>query len=755
MRAKRTLLNTKPSDSSAANKDVVKMPAPNIGAGGDDPINPHSRDVNKTEKRINKISDKCPLVNDTLPEPDSSVKLSGDAGDTYNTNNNDGSSDSQKTLPDTQPVDSDDTVTSSFDNQNDDYWACMLPRNKHFIQVAVKKNTFKCGRDLSSGNDYELIEPNIPRDCIEQYSRTHFILEKIKCGGVSTFNAHIDGINCVNDKSNMHDDDDGDFDVYLTDCSQNGTFVNGELVGKWKKRPLVNNDIISMTAPNREAFRFVLVDNARCKSGSYSGSSDGTMNFGDGFGHIGNGIANGIDGVGPAKQYPEQLTNKYIVGRLLGTGSCGSVHLGYSKPKSSDPNQEYTKVAIKIIKKTSLGYKYYNLNANDIPTDRKRTITEEESEENLRVEVEIMENLSKTTGHPCIVRMEDVFDLPHVLIIVLELAEGGELFKYVLSDFNEESFSEKVAKLQFYQILSGIEYLHAHNVCHRDIKLENILMADKSKTSLIKITDFGLSKLLDEKTLMVSYVGTPSYIAPEVLKNGMCVAATSEGPLEEPMQGLKSGYVASRGFETYTVKADIWSLGCILYSLLCGSSAFDNHDQTKMRKNILNGHFTMDPRCSKVWNVVTEAAKDLVSKLLTVDPRARLSATEALKHEWFINDPEIVQKAISLMNEGRNRTTHRMGSISQGVNNLYVSGKQQTVPRMFDKKENRHAPDAQKGQMAPPTSMVVRKRAADSAAESMDMEEEFFSPGTQTAAISLLDLRPRKKNKGNAQPKQN
>ena len=117
MRAKRTLLNTKPSDSSAANKDMVKMPAPSTGAGGDVPINPHSRDVKETENRINKMNDKCPLVNDTLQEPDSSVKLSGDAGDNYNTNNNDGSSDSQKTLPDTQPVDSDDTVTSSLDNQ--------------------------------------------------------------------------------------------------------------------------------------------------------------------------------------------------------------------------------------------------------------------------------------------------------------------------------------------------------------------------------------------------------------------------------------------------------------------------------------------------------------------------------------------------------------------------------------------------------------------------------------------------------------
>ena len=80
--------------------------------------------------------------------------------------------------------------------------------------------------------------------------------------------------------------------------------------------------------------------------------------------------------------------------------------------------------------------------------------------------------------------------------------------------------------------------MHDNRVCHRDIKLENILLDERRKTSLIKITDFGLSKLLDDTTLMMSYVGTPSYIAPEVLKNGMCVAAASGG---------QSSYVASRG----------------------------------------------------------------------------------------------------------------------------------------------------------------------------------------------------------------
>ena len=120
------------------------------------------------------------------------------------------------------------------------------------------------------------------------------------------------------------------------------------------------------------------------------------------------------------------------------------------------------------------------------------------------------------------------------------------------------------------------------------------------------------------------------------------------------------------GFETYTVKADMWSLGCILYSLLCGSSAFDNHNQEKMRTNILNGRFSMDPRGNKVWAVVTEDAKNLVTMLLNVNPIARLSASEALRHPWFKNDPEITHMAQQLMADGRNKNTRRISSIAQG-----------------------------------------------------------------------------------------
>lgn len=258
-------------------------------------------------------------------------------------------------------------------------------------------------------------------------------------------------------------------------------------------------------------------------------------------------------------------------------------------------------------------------------------------------------------------------------------------------------------------------------------------MAEKKKTSLIKITDFGLSKLLDDCTMMASYVGTPSYIAPEVLKNGMCVAAASKG---------QSTYYASRGFETYTVKADMWSLGCILYSLLCGSSAFDNHNQEKMRSNIMLGRYSVDPRCNKVWAVVSHDAVDLVKRLLTVDPQARLSATEALRHPWFMKDTAIVQKALDLMKEGEMKSSGRMNSMV-GFNRLTIGSRSKFDNQRID---IRNAP-IQPGAMAPPLSANMRKRTAPADTEPMDAEDEFFVPGTQNAAISLLDLRPRKRNK--------
>ena len=110
----------------------------------------------------------------------------------------------------------------------------------------------------------------------------------------------------------------------------------------------------------------------------------------------------------------------------------------------------------------------------------------------------------------------------------------------------------------------------------------------------------------------------------------------------------------------------MWSLGCILYSLLCGSSAFDNHNQEKMRSNILKGRFSFDPRCNKVWAVVTDEAKDLVNKLLTVDPQTRLSASEALRHRWFTNDLAVVRRAENLMAEGRSKTARRVSVIAEG-----------------------------------------------------------------------------------------
>ena len=383
-----------------------------------------------------------------------------------------------------------------------------------------------------------------------------------------------------------------------------------------QKRPLVNFDVIAMTNETREAFQLLI-------SNSFEHNFDNPQQL-----SFSSTSTSRYD-----TKFPPDLCKKYIVGRLIGKGSCGCVYLGYSKV---DP--EYQRVAIKVISKSKL-----NNNVSGTSSNIDATIADSSAVVNeVMKEVDILKRLS---GHPCVIQFKEVFDGSSALVIVMELAVGGELFNYVLEDFHRNTFDERVAKLQFYQIVSAVKYLHESNVCHRDIKLENILMTAKSKKSLIKLSDFGLSKFLDGQTVMSTYVGTPSYIAPEVLKT--------------------SGDALNSRSSSYTVKADMWSLGCILYSLLCGSPAFHGEDDVELKRNILRGR--MNSPTHKIWNIVTDNAKELLKKLLTVNPRMRLSASEALIHPWFTSDPELCQEAEMLMTEGSESTS--MG-VSTVVNDL-------------------------------------------------------------------------------------
>ena len=175
-----------------------------------------------------------------------------------------------------------------------------------------------------------------------------------------------------------------------------------------------------------------------------------------------------------------------------------------------------------------------------------------------------MESLS----HPCILKLYEVFTSLESIILVMEQSRGGELFDAVVKDNN--NISELTAKAYFYQIVHCVNYLHQQKLCHRDLKLENILIGDKTfgDVSIVKVADFGLSKSWNGRQgPLRTYVGTPVYMAPEVSR------------LESPGQL----------YPPYSHKVDCWSLGVILYTLLSGRRPFKTG--LELQTNILAGRY--------------------------------------------------------------------------------------------------------------------------------------------------------------------
>merc|ERR1719508_457607 len=163
--------------------------------------------------------------------------------------------------------------------------------------------------------------------------------------------------------------------------------------------------------------------------------------------------------------------------------------------------------------------------------------------EDLVKEVTILQDLQ----HPCITKVLEMVEDENKMVIVMEYAAGGELFDQVVADHDANKLREETAKHQFYQISHTIAYLHSKNVCHRDLKLENILLMEHDPASLVKVTDFGLSKQFSSTKLLETYVGTPIYMAPEIITSAWSNIITN-----------------------YSCK----SLGVVLYMVLCGHQPF-------------------------------------------------------------------------------------------------------------------------------------------------------------------------------------
>ena len=164
--------------------------------------------------------------------------------------------------------------------------------------------------------------------------------------------------------------------------------------------------------------------------------------------------------------------------------------------------------------------------------------------------------------------------------------------------------------------------MHDQGISHRDLKPENILLkSTEANETLIKVTDFGLSKFFDSASVMKTFCGTPNYLAPEVL--------------------------ISKGESYYTNKIDNWSLGVILYICLAGYPPFSDEDTSMpLDQQIKKGKYDFP---KQFWSDVSKDAIDLIKKLLTTDPEKRYTLEQVLEHKWIKNDAKVREKAAALM----------------------------------------------------------------------------------------------------------
>ncbi|CAI7612481.1 unnamed protein product [Penicillium pancosmium] len=215
-------------------------------------------------------------------------------------------------------------------------------------------------------------------------------------------------------------------------------------------------------------------------------------------------------------------------------------------------------------------------------------------------ELEMLQKLK----HPHIVSFVDWFESKDKFYIVTQLATGGELFDRIC-DYGK--FTEKDASQTIRQVLDAVNYLHHRNIVHRDLKPENLLYLTRASDSELVLADFGIAKMLENPTeVLTSMAGSFGYAAPEVM--------------------LKQGHGKA---------VDMWSLGVITYTLLCGYSPFRAENLTDLIEECRGGRIIFHER---YWKDVSQDAKDFILTLLQPDPSKRVTSDEALKHEWLTGE---------------------------------------------------------------------------------------------------------------------
>lgn len=219
-------------------------------------------------------------------------------------------------------------------------------------------------------------------------------------------------------------------------------------------------------------------------------------------------------------------------------------------------------------------------------------------------------NLKTARAGPNIVQLYEVYEERAFCYLIMELMEGGELLEFIIE---KKTFTEKEARNSTRCVLQALAYMHDKRVAHRDIKPENLLLSAHKDLNSIKLADFSFAKVVKKRNTCRTLCGTPGYLAPEMLER----------------------------FPAYDVKCDVWSVGCLLFLLLGGYLPFDDEDDEVIFDKTRDGQFELRP---EFWNSVSNGAKDLVTRMLTVNPKRRITASKALESDWVVRGDEALEE---------------------------------------------------------------------------------------------------------------
>jgi serine/threonine protein kinase len=240
----------------------------------------------------------------------------------------------------------------------------------------------------------------------------------------------------------------------------------------------------------------------------------------------------------------------------------------------------------------------------------RKTKLKEEDIHSILNEIEVLNRID----HPNVVKLCEIFEDDQNFYMVMELMEGGNLQMRIaqLRDHHKKLSEKEIAQI-IYPIVDAMEYCHFNNVVHRDLKPENILYESKAvEKSILKVSDFGFAKFFENQQMLTTLCGSPYYVAPEII---------------------------SADHPQYDFKVDCWSLGVMLFEFLSGEFPFTKSIKANLQDFNINELFdeikSGKYEFNENWAEISPEAKDLVSKLLIVDPKKRYSMTQAKDHPWL------------------------------------------------------------------------------------------------------------------------